>query len=306
MDAEEHDGGEGRDEGRGALDEGVDQPVAEGAAEAALPVALDAVHGVRLIEDRVAGRVGHGLHEVGQGLSERACRRKNLLPLRDRTVVAEDEREHGRAVRCREQGCVGLGLVGQAGAEVPVEPQRFAGGGQRVKDEAAEHQGAHFMQAELERSRDREVPTAAPQAPEELRVLGLGGAPELTVGRDHVRRQEVVHGETVLPHEPAQPSTQGQADDSRVGNRAPGRGQAEGLGFPVELAPEQSGLRARRSRAGVHLHALHGREVNRPARHRTCRNPRRCARPRGWRPAGRGRGRTAWLPARRPRRCTGQ
>jgi hypothetical protein len=98
------------------------------------------------------------------------------------------------------------------------------------------------VQPELKLRHDPEVAAPAPQAPVEVRVLGGRRANQLTVGGDQLVRHDVVAGQSVLASEPAHPAAQGQAADPGVGHVAGGRGQAVGLGGPVERAEQRPAL----------------------------------------------------------------
>ena len=73
---------------------------------------------------------------------------------------------------------------------VDEEVAGIAQGGRRVlevvEERAAEDEGADLVQPVFERDDDTEVARAAPQAPEEVRVLALGGGDEPTFGRDEI------------------------------------------------------------------------------------------------------------------------
>ena len=60
------------------------------------------------------------------------------------------------------------------------------------------------MHAVLDRGDDAEVAAAAAQAPEEIGVLLLGRADEMTVGGDDIEGQCVVAGESEAPAEAAE------------------------------------------------------------------------------------------------------
>jgi hypothetical protein len=74
------------------------------------------------------------------------------------------------------------------------------------------------VQAELEVHHDAEVAAAAPNSPEELGVLVGAGGEELAVGRDDVDREELVDGEPVLAHDPADPAPEGEPGQAGMGD----------------------------------------------------------------------------------------
>jgi hypothetical protein len=118
------------------------------------------------------------------------------------------------------------------------------------------------MEPILERRDDAEVAAPAPQRPEEIGVLRRAGLLELAVGRHHVGGDQVVDGEPVLAHQPAQAAAQRQPADPRVGDGAAGRGEPERLRLMIELAPEHAALRPGRAGGRVHVDALHRGQVD--------------------------------------------
>ena len=105
------------------------------------------------------------------------------------------------------------------------------------------------MQAELELGDDAEVPAAAAEAPEEIRVLVGARAHELAVGGDDVGREQVVDREAVLALQPADPAAEREPGDAGVRDDSAGRREPERLRLVVELAPEHAGLNSRRARS---------------------------------------------------------
>ena len=67
-------------------------------------------------------------------------------------------------------------------------------------------------------------------------VLLLAGTNELALGRHDVRRDEVVDGRAVLPHQPPDPAAEGQPCNAGMGDDPADGGQAEELRLAVELA----------------------------------------------------------------------
>jgi hypothetical protein len=118
------------------------------------------------------------------------------------------------------------------------------------------------MEAILERRHHAEVAAAAAKSPEEVGVLVGAGTQELPVSGDHVGREQVVDGEPVPAHEPAQAPAEGETSDPGVRHDAARSGEAEGLGLTVDLAPKQSRLRARGPRDGIDPEALHRGQID--------------------------------------------
>ena len=199
------------------------------------------------------------------GDAELAGRRQHPLALVEVAVVAEQQRDQRVAVRRGQQGGARLGLVGEGAAVVAVEAQHVAGGGARVEHHPAEHQRPDRVELVLERRDDAEIAAAAPERPEQVRMLVGAGGDERAVGGDDVGREQVVAGEAVLAHQPAEAAAQRQPADAGVGDGPAGRGEAERLGLAVEFAPEQAALGVGRARSGVDADALEAAQVDHQA-----------------------------------------
>ncbi len=117
------------------------------------------------------------------------------------------------------------------------------------------------MQPVLEGRHQTEVAPAAPQAPEQVGVLGGAAGQEPAVGGDDVGRQEVVDDEAARAHEPAETATQREAGNARRRDLPSRRGQAEGLRLVVEIAPGHPGLGPHGATGRIDPDALHEREI---------------------------------------------
>src|SRR5947209_15764236 len=104
---------------------------------------------------------------------------------------------------------------------------------------------------------DAEVPPAAAQSPQELCVLVLAGSHDLAICRDDLGADQVVAGETMLTHQPADPASERESGDPRRCDEATRGGEAMGLRLAVELAPRQTALSADRAGLRIDLRALH-------------------------------------------------
>jgi hypothetical protein len=67
------------------------------------------------------------------------------------------------------------------------------------------------MKVELEGGNHAEVAAAAADGPEEIGVLRSAGLQDIAGRRDHLSREEVVDGQAVLSHQPAESSAESQA-----------------------------------------------------------------------------------------------
>ena len=139
---------------------------------------------------------------------------------------------------------------------VAVEAQHLRAGVDRVRDEATDD---HLQRVNpvRERRRDAEVAAAAAQRPEEVGVRLGTDVEHLAVGRDELDAEEVVGGEAVLRHQPAEPAAERVAGDPRRRDRAARDGETMLGGGVVELGPEDASLRADGLRAGIDLDPLH-------------------------------------------------
>ena len=109
------------------------------------------------------------------------------------------------------------------------------------------------------------VAAAAPDGPEEVRVLTGAGVAELAVGGDDIGGDEVVTGQTVLACQPAEATTQREARNARTGDQAPRCSQAEGLRLVIEVSPRGPALSAGRAAHRIDADAPHAREVDHQA-----------------------------------------
>ena len=67
---------------------------------------------------------------------------------------------------------------------------------------------ADRMQLELEGSDDPEIAPSTAHTPEQVGVLAGTGSEHPSISRDEVHRQQIVNGQSVLAHEPAQTAAQ--------------------------------------------------------------------------------------------------
>jgi hypothetical protein len=156
----------------------------------------------------------------------------------------------------------GRELVGRSRDEIAVEAQDLPRLRGRVEHHAGLHDRADRVKTILERRDQPEVAAATAEPPEEVGVLLSAGAKAVAVGGDHIGRQDVVGGQSVAAHQPAEPSAERETRDAGMSDDPAGRGEPEGLSLAVELAPEKSRLRARRSRRRIDPQALHRREID--------------------------------------------
>src|SRR5262249_58588352 len=103
------------------------------------------------------------------------------------------------------------------------------------------------------------------QPPEQIAVL-VGARPYVVAGSgDHLCSNQVVGGETVLAHEPSEPTSERQTCDAGRRDHPSGRGEAMELGLAIELAPRHAGPGSHRAAPGIDVDALHEGEVEHQA-----------------------------------------
>ena len=130
-----------------------------------------------------------------------------------------------------------------------------------MQDRAAED-GRDPVGAELERGDDTEVAAATPDCPEQVTVCVVARGRYVS-GREHdLGGEEVVDRHPVAAHQPGQAAAEREPCDAGARDHAAGRGEAKNTGCAVELAHGDAGLSAHRSPCGVHMDALHRREVD--------------------------------------------
>ena len=145
--------------------------------------------------------------------------------------------------------------------ELVVEPEQVDGAVERMNEETAQHHG-DWMQPELERGDDPEIPAAPAQAPEEVAILLLARGDEPAIRGHQIDRDEVVAGEAVAAHQPAKPAAQRQARHPRARDDTTRRREAKSVGLVVEFTPENPGFGSRHAGGGIDTDALHRRKVD--------------------------------------------
>ena len=121
-----------------------------------------------------------------------------------------------------------VGRLLDVGAPAPHDLRRLL---ERVEGRREGHLGTDRMQPEGERGHYAEVAAAAPQRPEEIRMLVGGGAPDLSVGADHLGLEQVVGRQAVLSPQPAVAPAEGEAGHAGVRDHTARRGEPERPGW---------------------------------------------------------------------------
>ena len=118
------------------------------------------------------------------------------------------------------------------------------------------------MQAERERGDHAEVSAAAAQRPEQVGVLGFGRRHHAAVGQHELGLQQVVDGQAVLAGQVAVAAAEGEAADPGGGDDAGRRRQTVRVGRAVHLTPGRAALDPGGAPVGVHVDAVHRRQID--------------------------------------------
>ena len=136
-----------------------------------------------------------------------------------------------------------------------------ASGGQRVGKQTTEDR-VEGVRLELQRRRHTEVPAPAAQRPEEIRLVLRIDEPHLAVGGDDLDLREVVDGQPVRAHQPAESPAERQAGDTGRRHDAARRRLPVDVGRPVVLVPRDAALDPCSPATGVDVDPAHQREVD--------------------------------------------
>ena len=128
--------------------------------------------------------------------------------------------------------------------------------------EHAREDRAERMELIFERRDDAEVAAAAAQAPEQIGVFVLARMDEAAVRGDDIGRDQVVAGEAVHAHQPADPATQRQAGDAGRRDSAAGRREAKRLRLVIELLVGDAGFGVDAFPRRIDADRLHRREID--------------------------------------------
>ena len=126
---------------------------------------------------------------------------------------------------------------------------------------AADH-GVDRVEAEHERGDDAEVAAAATDRPEQIRLLVGARTDLLAAGEHHLRLEQVVDREAVVPGQVADAAAEGEASDSGRRDDPARRRQAVLVGRVVDLAPGATAADPNRAGLGIDIDRLEQREVD--------------------------------------------
>ena len=118
------------------------------------------------------------------------------------------------------------------------------------------------MQCEPKRADDAEVPAAAAQCPEQVGVI-VGRCPDdVALGGDQLGPREIVDGEPVFAHEPAEAAAQAETANARVTHDAARGCQTVCLGLEVDVTPQGATLDVCDALDRIDGDSAHRREVD--------------------------------------------
>ena len=171
------------------------------------------------IDERLHLQVGHWADKIGNKWTNASQRSTTASPCRwGRRSRATDG--HRRAIRQRPQSA-GPSKFIRGRLDDLMEGVDNLLPSQRIDQPACQH-GSNRVETEFEGGGDpEEVGTGASQSPEEVWVLVSTDRQELTVSRDQIDGEEVIAGQPVLSHQPAEPATEGKSCDAGRGDQAP-------------------------------------------------------------------------------------
>src|SRR5690606_12730990 len=158
--------------------------------------------------------------------------------------------------RNRQEGEEAVEVLGSVRDELAV-PAHHGWGAFEVPQRWPPDDLVYRVKLEEEGRDDTEVAAAAPQRPEQIRVLALTRGHEAAVSKYDVGLQQVIDREPVLPGQVAQATSQRQPANAGRRDEAGGRRQPESVGSMVDLAPSRSTLDSYGLRLGVDPDAVH-------------------------------------------------
>ena len=224
-----------------------------------------------VIEDALLVDVQRRSDQIQERRSELAQRVDGTLAVFDGSRVAAADRDCGPEVKVLVDNRQGRDraephdvaeLVRRIRDELAVEAQDVGGVLGRPEHGSGDDGGANRVQGKTERADDAEVPASASQGPEQVRVIARRRHHDLALGGDHFGLDEIVDGEPVLAHEPAEAAAQADAADAGVANDAAGGSQTVRLCLVVDISPQGTALDESRALDRIDRDGAHHRQVD--------------------------------------------
>src|SRR4029453_11156709 len=135
-------------------------------------------------------------------------------------------------------------------------------GPRRPEHRSGHYGGADRVQREPERADDAEVSASALQRPEQVGGIAGGRPHDLALGGAPLGLYEIVDGEPVLAHEPADAAAQAEAADAGVAHDAARGGPTVRLCLGVDVPPQGTALDEARALDWIDRHGAHRRQVD--------------------------------------------
>jgi hypothetical protein len=145
-------------------------------------------------------------------------------------------------------------VVGRGNSVVEVATQDFPRGWQ---EQLPAQNLADGSQAKGEGGDDADVAAAAADRPEEVRAHVGAGGHDVPLGRDDLRREEVVNGQPVLADHIADAAAGRQPSHADRMGVAGGEGETERVGRSGEIAGSRARLDTRNARFRIDADPLH-------------------------------------------------
>jgi hypothetical protein len=142
-------------------------------------------------------------------------------------------------------------LTRQCGDHIPSQPQHLGSPVESPEEQPELDQRSDLVQLKLEAGDHAEVATATPDGPEQLRIFVRSDSQDPAVGHDHLRRNEVVDGESELAGQPSHAATQRQPTHTGVADQTGGCRQPMSLRGGVHIGQQCTPPTQARRRAGL-------------------------------------------------------
>src|SRR5215208_3671428 len=183
----------------------VDGLIAELLYEVGFPV-LAEPRRVEGIDERLHLQVGHGVDKIGHRLTYPSQRLHDRFSHVDGTVVAESDGGNRCAIRQRPKD-TGRSKFIRGRLDDLMEAVKYLSCLSKRIDQPTCQHGSNRVETEVEGGGYPEVGASASQSPEEVWVLVCTDRHEVAVSRDQIDGEEVITGQPVLSHQPAESAT---------------------------------------------------------------------------------------------------
>ena len=118
------------------------------------------------------------------------------------------------------------------------------------------------MRAKCERRDHSEVAASASQSPKKAFVFGCASSKDSAIGRYDLTGKQVVDGHAVLPNQPADATTEGEARYPGFRDNPARYGESKRVSLTIQVAKRCAALHADRAISRIYVHRTHARKVN--------------------------------------------